>query len=336
MTRILYIGNKLNHSNSNVTTIETLGSHLSAEGYHLIYSSSKINKVIRLWDMMTSVVKNRSRVKYVLIDTYSTQNFYYALVVSMLCRLFKLKYIPILHGGNLPKRLQKSKNLSDIIFKKAHAIVSPSIYLKKIFNENGYDNITFIPNSINLENYPFQNKKIETPKLFWLRSYKKLYNPLMAIHVAKGLIDKGFDCELCMVGPDGDGSFLKAKKLAEEFNLKVDFNLKMEKDKWIKLSYNYNIFINTTNFDNLPVSVIEAMALGFPVVSTNVGGIPYLLEDGKSGLLVAQNDIEKMTSQIIKLINQPELAKKISLNARAQVEEFDWKVVKNKWKTLLK
>ncbi len=336
MTRILYIGNKLNQESSNKTTIETLGNNLADEGYNVIYSSAKINKLFRLVDMLSSVIKNRNNLDYVLIDTYSTKNFYYALAVSQLCRFFKIKYIPILHGGNLPSRLKSNPRLCKSIFNNAYKSVSPSIYLKNIFNQFGYNNVDFIPNSVEIEQYTFQAKTIDRPKLFWLRSYKKIYNPLMAIHVAHNLKEKGFNPELCMVGPDGDGSYLYAQSLARELNIDVNFNMKMKMKDWIDLSKKYNIFINTSNFDNLPVSVIEAMALGFPIVSTNVGGLPFLIEDEKDGLLVNKNDVEHMTQKIIDLMNKPKLALELRKNAREKAVQFDWDVVKQKWKNLLK
>lgn len=335
MKNLLYIGNKLDHKDSNITTIDTLGEHLEHEGFHIIYSSSKTNKLFRLFDMVFTLVKNRNRLDYVLIDTYSTQNFYYALIISQLCRLFKLTYIPILHGGDLPKRLEKNPKFCNYIFKYSYINVSPSLYLKEIFNDHGFANIKYIPNSIEIKNYPITTKTITKPKLFWLRSFKQIYNPLMAIHVVKKLIDKGFDCELCMVGPDGDGSFLFAQNLARELNINVNFKLKMDKKDWIELSRDYNIFLNTTNFDNMPVSIIEAMALGFPIVSTNAGGMVNLISNGKDGLLVEKNDVEGMTSQIIKLISNPKLASEMSKNARLKAEQFDWEIVKKEWNEIL-
>ena len=248
--------------------------------------------------------------------------------------MLRLKYIPILHGGDLPKRLKNNIKLSRCIFKNAYVNVSPSLYLKQIFNEYGFDNVRFIANSIDINNYPFSTKRISKLKLFWLRSYKKIYNPLMAIKVAAKLNENGFDCQLCMVGPDGDGSFLFAQKLARELKIDVSLKGKMNKLDWIQLSTNYNIFLNTTNFDNMPVSVIEAMALGFPIVSTNVGGIPNLIDHGVDGLLVDENDVDAMVNQIINLKNNPELVKRLSLNARKKAEEFDWHEVKAKWNSL--
>ncbi len=157
----------------------------------------------------------------------------------------------------------------------------------------------------------------------------------MAIHVTKKLIDTGIDCELCMVGPDGDGSYLYAQNLARELNINVNFKLKMEKKDWIELSKDYNIFLNTTNFDNMPVSIIEAMALGFPIVSTNAGGMINLISNGKDGLLVDKNDVDGMTNQIIKLNSDPKLVRELSRNARLKAEQFDWEVVKLEWNKIL-
>ena len=169
-----------------------------------------------------------------------------------------------------------------------------------------------------------------------LRSFSSIYNPALAIEVFYKLKSEGINAKLTMVGPDMDGSLQKVKSLSTKNNLKNNFTGKLSKSEWIMLSKDCNIFINTTNFDNTPVSVIEAMALGLPVVSTNVGGMPYLIEDGITGLLVPPNNSEAMTKAIEKLISNPALAAKISLNARKQVEAFDWDIVKHQWLKLLK
>lgn len=336
LKNLLYIGNKLNRKSSNPTTMQVLGDNLTKEGYDVTYSSSKTNKILRMMDMLMSVIKNRKSTNYVLIDTYSTQNFFYAYAVSKLCQWFKLKYIPILHGGNLPNRLKNSPKLSRSIFDKAYQIVSPSVYLKEQFDQFGYKNLLFIPNTIEIENYPFSKKSIDKPRIFWLRSFRSIYNPRMALKVASILKEKDVDFNMCMVGPDGDGLLSELKLLANKQSLNIEFKGKLSKPEWIELSKSYNIFINTTNFDNLPVSILEAMALGFPIVSTNVGGLPYLIEDGKDGLLVNAQDAEQMANKIIGLIDNHELVKKLSTNAREKALKYDWKTIGNQWKTLLK
>jgi len=83
------------------------------------------------------------------------------------------------------------------------------------------------------------------------------------------------------------------------------------------------------------VSIIEAMALGFPIISTNVGGLPYLIEDEKDGLLVAPNIVNAMTEAIIKLLQNPEKVKKFSLNARKKANTLDSDTVKKEWIKIL-
>lgn len=332
---ILYVGNIISGHGKTATTIETLGKLLQKEGFDIRLTSNKKNKILRLFDMLWTVFKLRKKLDYVLIDTYSTTNFLYAYYVSKLCIRFKIKHIPILHGGNLEERLKHSKAKSDLIFKNAHVNVSPSMFLKTVFEKYGYTNLIHIPNNVELAEYPFKYRKQVKAKLLWVRSFAEIYNPQLAVEVVHGLKLNGIEASLCMVGPKKDASFEKTKALAKELDVEVKFTGKLSKHEWIWLSADYDIFINTTNFDNTPVSLIEAMALGMPIVSTNVGGISYLIEDQKDGLLVKPNTSKEMISQIENLIDSPELVQKLTQNARTKAELFDWEVVKAQWKELL-
>ncbi len=336
MKQLLYIGNKLGSTGKTVTTIDTLSQLLIEEGYTVKTASNKRNKLLRLLHMLFIILKTAKATDYVLIDTYSTQNFYYAYLCSQLCRLLKLKYIPILHGGNLPNRLKNSPKLSASLFKNAYINVAPSEYTKSNFEVLNYKNIICIPNAIEINNYVFQNKTLDSIRLLWVRSFSNLYNPNLAIEILQILKAQEIDVELCMVGPDNDGALEKAKVYAKSSNVSVTFTGKLSKADWIKLSTNYNVFINTTNFDNMPVSVIEAMALGFPVISTNVGGMPFLIEDAKDGVLVEPNNAKAFVNAIMELYSKPEKVRVVTTNARKKVEHYNWNTVKLQWFTILK
>ena len=129
MKSLLYIGNQFNNK-GNQSSIDILGRLLGDEGYKVFSASKKKNVVIRLLHMLWACLVHRKKVDVVLIDTYSTLNFYYAFFVSQLCRILELKYIPILHGGNLPERLKRSPRLSKAIFNYAYINVAPSEYIK--------------------------------------------------------------------------------------------------------------------------------------------------------------------------------------------------------------
>ncbi|MEH6535802.1 MAG: glycosyltransferase family 4 protein [Psychroserpens sp.] len=335
MKRILYIGNKLQNKTSNLSSIHILGRLLEGEGYQLYYASTKTNKVLRLLDMIFTFFKYSRTVDVVIIDTYSTHNFYYAFIISQLCRLFKVDYICSLNGGNLPARLKAHPKMSALVFKNSISNVSPSKYLKHNFEQYGYNNIVHVPNTLEIENYVLIEKEFSSPKLLWVRSFSKIYNPQLAVKVLKSLKTSYPDAELCMVGPDSDGSLKQVETLAKKYNLNVKFTGKLTKKEWISLSKDYNIFINTTNFDNTPVSVIEGMALGLPIVSTNVGGMPFLINNGKDGILVEPKDVDKMVKAIIYVLNNKSKRQEIIKNARLRAEQFDWKNIKKLWFKIL-
>ena len=331
MKQLLYIGNNLKQPNANVSVMATLGPLLASEGYELRYASSKPNQWLRLWDMVRTLISSRHQVDLVLIDTYSSLNFYYALIISQLARIFGIPYIPILHGGLLPSRLKQSPWFSRLVFAHAKVNVAPSLFMKSAFEAEGYQNIHYIPNTIALDHYPLFKKTYTAPNLLWVRSFASLYHPEMALQVLKSLKELGYQASLCMVGPDKDGTLQEVKDLAKQWALDVVFTGKLSKAEWIKISKDYNFFINTTTVDNMPVSVVEAMALGFPVVSTNVGGMPSLITTGKNGVLVASGDAEAMVNAIVNLLQDSAALTRLSVEARASASEFDWTKVKQLW-----
>ena len=139
-----------------------------------------------------------------------------------------------------------------------------------------------------------------------------------------------------MVGPIKDESYNDVIKLIENYNLKDSVTITgvLKKEAWHKISVKSDILINTTNIDNTPVSLMEAMALGLPVISTNVGGIPFLIENYVDGILVKKNDPAEMVEKIFELINN-KTGLQISLNAREKVRSFSPDLVMPKWLKLL-
>jgi glycosyltransferase involved in cell wall biosynthesis len=336
MKKLLYIGNQLSSHGFNLSSIETLTPLLENEKYIVFTASSKRNIYFRFLDMVFRTLKHHSKVDYVLIDTYSTLNFWYALLISQLCRLLKLKYIPILHGGKLPEKINYHPFLTGLIFKHAYVNVVPSRFLFQKFQNKSWTNCVYLPNQIEIKNYSFQERKELNPKILWVRSLSKIYNPTMAIDVIEKVISHYPKIELCMVGPENGFTVEDLKKYAKNKKINVIFTGKLSKAEWIELSKDFDIFINTTHFDNTPVSLIEALALGLPVVSTNVGGIPYLVKDRETAILVNDSDAQAMADAITELIKNPELAQKLAANGRKLAEQFDWHIVKNQWKEILK
>ena len=108
---------------------------------------------------------------------------------------------------------------------------------------------------------------------------------------------------------------------------------KRDVPKWLDRA---DIFLNTSRIDNTPVTVAEAMACGLCVVSTDVGGMPYMLRDGVDGLLCPDDAVEPMAKSITRLLREKKTAEKISDEARRQAFQQDWSKVIPIWSELLK
>jgi len=317
--------------------IETLGNQLEQGGLKVFYAGTKKNPFLRFSEMIYKVLRLKRKIDYVLIDTYSTSAFWYAFSVGMICRLFKIRYIPILHGGKLPERIKQSPKSSGILFSNSYRNVAVSGYLKNEFEIAGFETV-LIPNNICISDYQFKKRDNPKPKILWVRSFSAHYNPNMAADVLIEILESFPEAELCMVGPGVDHSLLDFRKhlTTKGISQKVRLTGKMSKTDWAKLSEEYDFFINTTNIDNTPISVIEALSLGLLVISTNPGGIPYLLTDNKNACLVSCGDSKKMAEHIKKLIKEKERYQVIVKNGRELAESFDWERIKPLWLELLK
>lgn len=332
--KLIYIGNCLTRHGGNATTIDTLGPLLRSPDVSVRMASARRNKILRMLHMCWTVLRFGPSADYVLIDTYSTSNFWYAVIISQLCRLMRIAYIPILHGGRLPERLARNPILSHMIFKYAWRNVAPSGYLKAHFREAGFE-VVSIPNPIDFSGYAYLQRTSVRPRLLWVRALADLYHPEMAIEVAASLQTRFDDVKLCMVGPDKENRMAGLQQFAVQKGVAIQFTGQLSKTEWTALSASYDLFLNTTHFDNTPVSVIEALALGLPVISTNVGGIPYVLQDGRDALLVPDGDVAQMAAAVTRLVENPALATQLSANGKSVAAAFDARSVRELWMALL-
>ena len=92
-----------------------------------------------------------------------------------------------------------------------------------------------------------------------------------------------------------------------------------------------DVFAFSTFYENLPFAVLEALSTGLPVVTTNVGGIPEMIEDGKNGFLVEPSNSRELADRILYCLEHPAAASEMALLARKTIEnQFDWRLIVKK------
>jgi len=138
-----------------------------------------------------------------------------------------------------------------------------------------------------------------------------------------------------MVGPDKENYLPALQKLARDLKIKVEFTGKLPLAEWVERAQECTVFINTTHFDNAPVSILEALALGLPIVSTNVGGIPFLVAPNVTALLVGDNEVEEMAAAVLELLSNSKLREELVSKGLQLVQNYDWEAIKSKWIAIL-
>ncbi len=332
------ISNYLSSPRHNRNVWHSLSERLSAGGWNIITTSSKENKLTRLADMIITVISKRNQYQIAQVDVFSGPAFIYAEVCTWLLHLLKKPVILTLHGGRLPEFASHNTNRVRRLLQSAERVTTPSPYLQNNLGSYRAD-IQIIPNPVEPSVSIYRHRNKLEPKLVWVRAFHKTYNPVMAVDVLCELIKDFPEVELTMIGPDkGDGSLERMRDAAKD--CKVEDNLLVipaipHTDVPIYLDQN-DIFINTSNYDTAPRSIIEAMANGLCIVSTNVGGIPWLIKDTTQALLVPPNSPQEMAQAVNRLLTEPELASQISRNAHNASKKYTWDRILPLWEALFK
>lgn len=336
LLHICFVGNMLGRNRGYVTTQGQIVADLfSADGAMVTCVSSRIGRAARFLEILRTVAGGRGKFDLVVLEVYSGLNFTVAETVSLICRHLKLPLIMFLHGGDLPGFCRRFPRLTAATLNRADALAAPSGFLSTEFGSAGFD-VAVIPNVIELGNYAFRKRKRIKPKLLWMRSFHKIYNPELAVRVLESLRADFPDAVLTMAGVD-KGLEERVRKLVEDLGLTDSVRFPGFLDTVAKKEEfgNADIFLNTNRIDNMPVSVVEAFAFGLPVVATDVGGIPYLIRNRENGLIVSDNDGEGMASCIKELLEDPVLTGKISSQARRTAERSAWEEVRSQWEDLI-
>lgn len=312
---------------------ETIKPLLEKRGWQVSIASPKKNKILRLLDMLATVIKKRHQYEVAVIEVFSGQAFIWAEIVAFFFRQLRKPFILTLYGGNLPPFAKKHPTRVKKLFSSANGVFSPTEYTRQLMLP--YDpSIKVLHYGVDLSLFQFLLRDQAKPRLISIRAFHQVYNLKIAPIVLSLLVAKFPDIKLTMTGSNKhDGTLEQVISMAKEHNVSDHLDILgfLDRDLVPNTLNQSDILLNTTNIDNTPVSVIEAMACGLCIVSTNVGGIPYLLENEVDALLVPPNDPMAMSKAVERILVEPGLAGRLSANARKKAEKFSWSVVLPQW-----
>jgi glycosyltransferase involved in cell wall biosynthesis len=236
-----------------------------------------------------------------------------------------------MHGGGIPDLIDANPQKYMKALKRASLIVCPSTFIKDRLNAHNISTVV-IENSLPLSQYPFKEKNSFSLNIFWMRTLEPLYNPEMALEVGRILKEKNIKFNLQVAGQD-KGQLQALQQLRNQYNLQQEVQfcgLLNHKEKLAKAN-ECDLFICTNHVDNAPVSLIEMMALGLPIVSSNVGGINHFITNNVNGFLVEDNDAETMADRLLEIHLSPSVGRRFAMEGYDFSRKFDDKAVIKKW-----
>ena len=232
------------------------------------------------------------------------------------------------HSGECRDHLQRSRVACEVL-KGTDRLVVPSGFLVDVLGEFGLSALA-IPNIVNVSQFKFRVRRPLRPHLVCTRGFHPYYCVDVVVR-AFSEIQKVFpDARLDLVG--GGPLEGEIRNLVRKMNLTgVNFQGVAARNEIGRFYDDADIFINASRLDNMPVSILEAFAAGMPVVSTEPEGMHYVVEHERTGLLSAPGDVAALAKNVIRVLQDAELADRLVSNGQQELKRYSWPVVREQW-----
>jgi glycosyltransferase involved in cell wall biosynthesis len=247
----------------------------------------------------------------------------------VIARLFGKKVIVNYRSGQAEDHLRSWPRTAVPIMKLADDIIVPSQYLVDIFRKFGL-RASAIANVTDNDRFKFRERRPLLPIFLSNRNLYPLYNVGCILRAFAKIQQRFPEARLIVAGDGPQRPSLES--LARELKLKnIEFRGRVAPSKMHELYNEAHIFLNSSNIDNMPGSILESFASGVPVVSTSAGGIRCIVTHGRTGLLVPRNDHDAMAAWAVRLLESPDLAESIVRNAQEECSSYRWPAVRESW-----
>jgi L-malate glycosyltransferase len=270
---------------------------------------------------------------YDVVHVFSASygSFLLAPLPAMLAaRLFNKRVVLHYHSGEAEDHLATWGALVHPWLKLADEIVVPSVYLRDVFAKFGY-RARVIPNVVNLDVFDYRERRPLRPRLLSTRNLEKYYRVDVIIEAFARYRAICPDATLTIAGYGSEEPRLRAMA-AQLTGGGVRFLGKVSPDWMPKLYADSDIYLNASEVDNQPISILEAFASGLPVISTPAGDIRSMVRHGETGLVVPPEAPLAMARAISETLNRPERALQMAEQAHSELERYTWAAVRDAWR----
>lgn len=307
--------------------VEILQKMLRRDGHIADIFSTKASVMQRL--MLPAKLKQICRNYDVIhIHCCSGWGFLPAFIGITVGRRLGKRIVLTYHGGGGEQFFAKRTRMVKHYLTHTDANIVLSGFLGDVFTQ--YDiPYTTIPNIIEFDDTQFRERTSIRPNFICIRTHEELYN-IPCILKAFQQVQATFpEATLTLVG---NGSLHdQLKQQAKQLGLhNITFTGRVDNS----IIYNYlnqaDIMLSSPKVDNMPVSLLEAMNAGLLVISSRVGGVPYMVEDNHTGLLFESDNSVELAGKMIWAVDNQAAAQAIIQKAHHAVNQYRWEIIKDK------
>jgi len=292
-----------------------------------------LRAVVRLFPYVVRLFRviGKSDVVHIMANSGWSWHFFAAPAI-LVARWRGVPSVVNYRGGEAATFLADSHALVRFILRGSSALVVPSRYLHGVFSKHRIES-DVVPNIIDLNRFRPRTEPRSRNELHLLvpRNLEPIYDvdsALRALQIVRRTLPQ-VRMTVAGSGPERE----RLEQLANDLGVAeaTEFCGRVDRDVMASLYRDADVVINPSLVDNMPNSVLEALASGVPVVSTNVGGVPYIVRDGVTALLVPPRAPAELAAALRRVLEDATLAAELCQNGLRDVRQYAWSQVRDQW-----
>lgn len=307
--------------------VELLQKYLRSEGHVADIFSTKTSLLQRLL-LPLKLLRVARRYDVLHIHCCSGWGFLPAAVGVSVGRRLKKRVVLTYHGGGGERFFDKNTCLVKHYLMRTDANIVLSGFLAKVFGKHHIPH-TIIPNIIELDDKQYRLRETLKPNFICTRAHEELYNIPCILRAFQKTLTELPEATLTLVG--GGSQHEALMKMVEEMRLKnVTFTGRIDNKEIYQYLNQADVMLSAPTVDNMPVSLLEAMNAGLLVISSRVGGVPYMIDEGRTGLLFKNDNNQELAEKMLWTIENTTSTMVMTLTAHQEVKKYRWENIKEK------
>lgn len=307
--------------------VEALLKHLRQEGHEVDIFSTK-GSVLRRISLLFGLLREAKGYDVLHVHCCSGWGFLPAVMCLFAARIQGKRLVLTYHGGGAEVFFANHKCLVHKVLTRTDCNIVLNGFTEGVFRRHSLPCMV-IPNILDIEPGRFRPRETIAPRYVCTRAHEDNYNIPCILHAFGAVQSKMPEATLTLVG---DGSQHDALlRMVSDMRLRnVTFAGRVANSDIFHLLDGADVLLSAPRVDNMPVSLLEAMAAGLLVISSNVGGVPFVISDGYDGLLFESGSSDELAQKMLWAVDNQVAARTIIQNAHRSVEQYRWDNIKDK------